>query len=116
MRLAVFVLATVLGATVTAQQVYDPGNRVTLPVVVKEVRPQYTAAAMAAKIEGKVLLKAVVLDDGRVSDDVEVIESLDPELDQQAVTALKAWEFKPGMRAGEPVAVRIFCELTFTLK
>jgi protein TonB len=87
-----------------------------LPIVVKEVRPQYTMTAQAKKIQGTVLLRAVVLENGRVGDDVEVLKSLDAELDQQAVAALKQWEFKPGTRDGKPVAVRISCELTFTLK
>ena len=116
MKLAVFVLAAVLGVTAMAQQqVYDPGNGVTLPILVRDVQPSYTPAAMAAKVQGSVLLRAVVLDDGQVGD-VEVIESLDPELDQQAINALKLWEFKPGAKEGKPVAVRIACQLTFTLK
>jgi protein TonB len=87
--------------------------RPTFPV--REVKPSYIPAAMAAKIQGSVLLTAVVLDDGHVGD-VEVIESLDRELDQQAIDALKQWEFKPGTREKKPVAVRIVCELMFTLK
>jgi protein TonB len=116
MRLPAFVLAAILGVTATAQQqVYDPGNDVTLPVAVKEVKPSYTHASMAARIEGTVLLKSVVLADGKVGE-VEVVKSLDPELDEQAILAFKQWEFKPGTREGKPVAVRIFCELSFTLK
>jgi TonB family protein len=118
MRLAllVLVLASAFGVTTIAQQeVYDAGNGVTLPVVVKEVKPSYTKGAMERQIQGSVLLKSVVLADGTVGD-VEVLRSLDSELDQQAIDALKQWEFKPGTREGKPVAVRIACELTFTLK
>ena len=122
MRLATFVLATVVGltATATAQRkppsaIYDVGNGVTSPVTIKEVLPTYTQAALRAKVQGSVFLNAVVLDDGSVSQ-VEVAKSLDPELDQQAIDALEQWEFKPGTREGKPVAVRITCELTFTLK
>src|SRR4030095_8364253 len=47
-------------ATVQAQSVvYKPGNGVTLPEVVKEVKPKYTAAAMQAKIQGTVWLGGV---------------------------------------------------------
>ena len=117
MRLGLFA-AFVLVLTVTAipQQVYEPGNGVTMPIVVKEVRPQYTKAALDKKIQGRVLLRAVVLENGHIGNDVEVLTSLDADLDQQAVAALKQWEFKPGTRDGKPVAVRISCELTFTLK
>jgi len=116
MKFAPLVLAVVLGVMATAQQVYDAGNGVTLPVLVKEVKPQYTARAKDARVQGSVLLRAVVLENGHIGDAVEVLRSLDADLDQQAIAALKQWEFKPGTREGKPVAVRISCELTFTLK
>jgi hypothetical protein len=57
----VFVSATILTtAPLAQQQVYDPGNGVSLPVVVKEVKPHYTQAAMNAGIEGTVELESVV--------------------------------------------------------
>jgi periplasmic protein TonB len=94
-----------------------PGNGVTLPVVLFEKKPQYTAEAMRAKVQGTVLLECVVLPDGTVGP-VEVVRSLDSSfgLDQEAVKAAKQWRFKPGMRQGEPVAVLVTIELTFTLR
>ena len=47
----------------------------------KEVKPTYTPEAMAKNIQGSVLLKSVVLADGRVGD-VAVVRSLDSELDE----------------------------------
>ena len=96
---------------------YRPGNGVTLPRVLKEVRPQYTSDAMRAKVQGTVLLECVVRPDGSVTD-VQVIRSLDPTfgLDQQAILAAKQWRFAPGTRLGEPVSVQITIELTFTLR
>jgi TonB family protein len=105
-------------ATVQAQSVvYKPGNGVTLPEVVKEVKPKYTAAAMQAKIQGTVWLDCVVAETGDVAD-VKVSRSLDREfgLDQAAIDAASQWKFKPGRKDGKPVAVRITIELTFTLK
>jgi protein TonB len=94
-----------------------PGNGVTLPVVLVEKKPQYTAEAMRAKVQGTVLLECVVLPDGTVGP-VEVVRSLDSSfgLDQEAVKAAKQWRFKPGTRQGEPVAVLVTIELTFTLR
>lgn len=96
---------------------FRPGNGVTLPVVIQEVKPQYTAEAMRAKVQGTVLLECVVLPDGTVGP-VEVVKSLDSSfgLDQEAVKAAKQWRFRPGMRMGEPVAVLVTIELTFTLR
>jgi protein TonB len=88
-----------------------------LPVPTYQERPQYTEAAMAARIEGNVLLEAVVSADGAVGD-VTVVKSLDAQygLDQQAVEALKHWQWKPGTRDGEPSPVAVQVQMTFTLK
>jgi TonB family protein len=81
------------------------------------VKPAYTAEAMRAKIQGTVIVECVVLPDGTVGD-VQVVKSLDPTfgLDQEAVKAAKQWRFIPGRRNGQPVAVLITIELTFTLR
>jgi protein TonB len=101
----------------TGGGVYRPGNGVTLPRVLKEVRPNYTSDAMRAKVQGIVVLECVVRTDGSVGD-VQVIRSLDSTfgLDQEAVKAAKNWRFAPGTRMGEPVPVLISIELTFTLR
>lgn len=96
---------------------YRPGNGVTLPQIVREVKPQYTSDAMRAKVQGTVLVECVVQTDGSVSD-VHVVRSLDPTfgLDQEAIKAARQWRFRPGMRMGEPVPVLVTIELTFTLR
>lgn len=96
---------------------YDIGNGVSSPRLLREVKPLYTAEAMRAKVQGVVQLRAVVMPDGTV-ERVEVLRSLDPVfgLDQEAIKAARQWRFTPGMRLGEPVAVRVQLELTFTLR
>jgi periplasmic protein TonB len=119
MRFALLIAGVALAAvlTVSAQEIFAPGDGVTLPRPTKEVRPEYTQAALMAGIEGDVLLEVVVLADGKVGD-VRVTKSLDSEygLDRQAVEATKQWEFRPGVKDGKPVAVRVQIELRFTLK
>ena len=101
------------------QKVYRPSEdkSVTLPQVVKEVKPQYTARAMQAKIQGTVWLTVVILTNGDVGD-VTVAKSLDAEhgLDDEAVKAARQWKFKPGTKDGKPVPVEVTVEMTFTLK
>ncbi|MBZ5558085.1 MAG: energy transducer TonB [Acidobacteriia bacterium] len=100
-----------------AQEVYTPGDGVSLPTVVKQAKVEYTQEALDAHIEGIVGLETVVLSDGKVGD-VKVVRSLDPTygLDQQAVKSMKLWEFKPGRKDGKPVAVRVNVNINFTLK
>ena len=97
--------------------VYRPGSGVINPRILREVKPQYTADAMRAKVQGTVLLECVVLSDGTVGR-IDVVKSLDPTfgLDSEAVKAAKQWRFQPGTRFGEPVAVLVTIELTFTLR
>ena len=117
--LSMAALAVMLGAPVAAQAptVYTPGNGVSLPVVVKQVRAQYTQEARDQRIEGHVGLQCVVQADGTVTD-IVVVQSLDSVfgLDAEATKAMGAWELKPGRKDDKPVAVRISVDMTFTLK
>jgi TonB family protein len=96
---------------------YRPGSGIDNPVLIREVKPLYTPDALRAKIQGVVLLEAVVQPDGTVGD-VQVVRSLDPVfgLDQEALKAARQWRFIPGKRQGLPVPVLVTIELTFTLR
>jgi len=96
---------------------YRPGNGVELPKVLLKVKPNYTAGAMRAKVQGTVLLECIVLSNGSVGS-VQVKRSLDRNfgLDQEAMKAARQWRFVPGTRLGEPVPVLISIELTFSLR
>lgn len=101
----------------TGGGVYRRGSGVTDPQVLREVKPQYTADAMRAKIQGLVYLECIVLPDGTVGD-VRVTRSLDPTfgLDQEAIKAARQWRFMPGTLQGKPVSVVITIELSFSLR
>jgi periplasmic protein TonB len=96
---------------------YRPGNGVELPRVIQEIRPNYTADAMRAKVQGTVWVECVVMTDGTVGE-AHVTKSLDSVfgLDQEALKAAKRWRFIPGRRLGQPVPVLVTIELTFTLR
>ena len=96
---------------------YRPGNGVETPRLLKEVKPQYTAQAMRAKIQGEVLLECIVQPDGSVGN-VRVVRSLDGAfgLDQEAIKAARQWRFAPGTRQGQPVPVLVTIAIAFTLR
>jgi periplasmic protein TonB len=96
---------------------HQPGNGVVPPRLRRKVDPQYSADAMRAKIQGLVVVSAVVLPDGSVTD-VRVIRSLDRSfgLDLKAIEAARQWRFFPGTRQGEPVPVLVNIELEFNLR
>jgi protein TonB len=101
----------------TGGGVFRPGSGIEIPTLLAQVKPQYTADAMRAKVQGIVGLECVVESNGSVGR-CEVTKSLDPTfgLDQEALKAARQWRFRPGTRFGEPVAVLVTIELTFTLR
>ena len=90
---------------------------VTMPAVTSKVQPRYTAAAMEAKIEGVVMMDVIVEADGSVGH-VEITNSLDAVygLDDEAIDAVRQWQFTPGTAGGKTVPVRVTIEMRFTLK
>jgi TonB family protein len=92
-------------------------SKVEAPRLVHETKPNYTGAAMRARIEGVVGLDVLVGVDGRVSE-ARVTQSLDQEygLDEQAVETVRQWRFAPGRRDGVPVPVVVEIQMTLTLR
>ena len=87
-------------------------DRVTAPVVIERVTPQYTDEARAARIAGVVSLECVVKKDGTVSV-TKVIEGLGYGLDENARAAVEQFRFRPGMKDGEPVNVAFVAKINF---
>jgi len=85
------------------------------PRLVKHVPPNYSREAMAAKIQGLVLLDAVVGIDGKVTD-MRVVFGLHDSLDHEAREAVKKWRFEAGTLNGAPVPTIVQIEMSFTLR
>jgi protein TonB len=94
-----------------------PGGGVTAPRLILDSRPNYTSDAMKAKIQGAIVMEAVVQTDGRVGE-VRVVRSLDKAhgLDDEAVKTVKRWRFEPGKKEGVGVPVLVEIEMTFSLR
>jgi protein TonB len=83
------------------------------PRKIVNVPPRYPAHAQAARIEGVVVLDAVIDTTGRVID-VRVTRSVQM-LDQAAVEAVRQWRFTPTLLNGEPVSILLTVTVRFTL-
>jgi TonB family protein len=74
--------------------------------------PEYSEAARARKINGMVVLSAVVTTAGDVTS-IYVLKPAPLGLTQRAMEAVKTWKLEPATKDGQPVAVRVPLETTF---
>ena len=81
--------------------------------LIHDVAPTYPPEAGRARIEGAVVLLAVIAKDGSVQD-VRVESGL-PLLAQAAIDAVKQWRYRPYLVNGEPVEVDSRITINFTL-
>jgi len=88
-------------------------SRVVEANLIHDVTPQYPAEAGRDRIEGTVVLMAVIGTDGSVKD-VRVESGL-PVLAQAAIDAVKQWRYKPYTVDGQPVEVDSRITINFTL-
>jgi periplasmic protein TonB len=104
--------APVLAATPAPKRIRVPA-RMAEANLVYDVAPKYPPEAGRARIEGTVVLMAVIGKDGAV-EDVRVEKGL-PVLAQAAIEAVKQWRYRPYLLNGEPVEVDSQITINFTL-
>ena len=90
-----------------------PGGVIKTPVKVRHVPPIYPLMAQQARVEGIVIIEAIVGADGRVTE-ARVLRSK-PLLDDAALAAVRQWEFTPTTLNGVPVPVIMTVTVNFTL-
>jgi protein TonB len=90
------------------------GELVRSPRKTLDVRPVYPDVARAARVQGTVVLEAVLDRAGRVSQ-VRVVKSV-PLLDRSAIDAVRQWRYTPSTLHGAPVEVLMTITVTFTLQ
>jgi protein TonB len=82
-------------------------------MIVKRVQPNYPPLARQARIQGQVLLRAVISKDGSI-ENLQLISG-HPMLAPAAIEAVKQWRYKPYLLNGEPVEVDTEVVVNFTL-
>ena len=91
--------------------VYDLGPGVTPPRVIKQTAPQYPNGR-GVRASGSVLIGLIVSSKG-LPKDPHILKSLDKDLDQSAVDAVKEWRFAPAQKDGKAIAVRGSLQIQF---
>jgi protein TonB len=87
------------------------GGTVREPKKIVNVAPVYPQMALASRVEGIVILEAVINTDGRV-ERLRVLRS-SPLLDEAAIAAVKQWRYTPTLLNGVPVPVLMTITVNF---
>ena len=90
-------------------------SRLAAPVLERKVDPKYPPAFVNAHVEGEVILYAIVRKDGSV-DSIQRVRGLEPQLDQNAMEALREWKFSPATRDGAPVDIEAVVHIPFRFR
>ena len=88
------------------------GADLSAPEAITKVDPAYPQDLMHDRVEGTVVLYAVIHADGSVGE-VKVLEGFDDRLNENARKALEQWRFRPGTKDGTPVDIEAVVRVPF---
>jgi protein TonB len=102
----------VVAAPVAPEIPVRVGGDVLAPVVIRRVSPPYPRPALAARMNGSVIVECIIDKTGRVRD-ARVIRTTSSLFDQSAIEAVLQWQFTPGSLHGTPVDTIFDLTVTF---
>jgi len=86
---------------------------VTKGLLIRRVEPSYPTLARAARVQGEVILSAVISVNGEI-ENLQLVSG-HPMLVPAALTAVKQWRYKPYLLNGQPTEVETTITVIFTL-
>lgn len=89
------------------------GGKISEPRKIAHVAPVYPPVARAARVQGLVMLEAII-DERGIVDRIRVMKSV-PLLDEAAVEAVRQWRYTPTRLNGVPVSVLMTISINFSL-
>ncbi|HUC29039.1 MAG TPA: TonB family protein [Candidatus Acidoferrum sp.] len=113
------VIGSVLSSTPTVAPKIAAPQRVRVSsgvqsgLLIRKVNPAYPPLARQARIQGTVILQALISKDGNI-ENLQLISG-HPMLAPSAIEAVKQWKYKPYLLNGEPVEVETQVQVNFTL-
>ncbi len=84
------------------------------PMPLKKVDPKYPPTLVSERVEGEVVLYAVIRRDGSV-DSIQLVRGIDERLDANAMNALSQWKFRPAAKQGIAVELEAIVHIPFRL-
>lgn len=92
---------------------YDAADVDSPPKIVRKIPVKYPAQAKKEGITGKVIVRCLIGVDGKAGK-FEVVESEPAGIfDDSALSTLKYWQFRPGIKSGELVATWVRVPFNF---
>jgi protein TonB len=91
------------------------GGQIQAPTLIRRVEPFYPPTAVDARLQGLVILEAIVDRDGTVAE-VKVLRSASPLLDREAIIAVKQWRYSPLVLNGQRERFILTVMLSFNLE
>src|SRR5215831_2961699 len=86
---------------------------VTKGLLIQKIEPQYPSLARAARVQGEVVLSALIDGNGQINN-LQLVSG-HPMLVQAAIAAVKQWRYKPYLLNGQPVEVETTITVIFSL-
>jgi protein TonB len=86
---------------------------VTKGMLVHQVQPTYPTLAKSARIQGDVVLKAIISKEGQI-EDLQLVSG-HPMLVPAAIDAVRQWRYRPYLLNGQPVEVETTITVIFSL-
>ena len=90
--------------------------RVLPPRILRQTEPAYPETLRQQRIEGRVAVRMLVLEDGSVGDANVVSSSGYGEMDEAALDAVRQWQFVPARQEGGAVRCRTTLSISFHLR
>lgn len=95
-----------------ANVLHHPTGELASPIALREVDPRYPPALAQARVQGEVILYAIIRENGTV-DSIQLVRGVDPTLDRNAMDAFAKWQFRPATRNGVAVALEAVVSIPF---
>ena len=86
---------------------------VTRGLLIQKIEPTYPTIARQARIQGEVVLKAIVSKQGQITE-LQLVSG-HPMLAPAAIAAVSQWRYRPFLLSGEPIEVETLVTVTFRL-
>jgi TonB family protein len=83
--------------------------------LMRKVDPKYPPELIEQNVQGEVILYAIIRSDGSV-DGIQLVRSVDPQLDANAMSALRQWKFRPAMKNGVPIDLEAIVHIPFKIR